>query len=96
MKTLSHASKAVDRMRVKISVPTKAVSTFIGVGGQSLRKLRRLCVGCELDMTQVADGNSEVAVFGEDEEKLGIAVGLVKKWVAEQQVRCPFWELRCG
>ena len=85
--------KVAERLTAKISVPAEAVPTFIGIGGQSVRKLRRLCVGCELELSQVADGTAEVSLLAEDEGKLGVAVGLVEKWVGQQRV-CSLSECR--
>ena len=38
-------------------------------------------------MSQVADGTAEVSLLAEDEGKLKVAVGLVEKWVGQQQVK---------
>ena len=68
--------------------------TFVGQGGSAIRKLRRLCVGCEVDLSAVAaaaeggggGGGGEVSLLAEDEAKLAAALGLVQKWIRQQQV----------
>ncbi len=72
------------------------MATFVGHAGAAIRKLRRLCVGCEVELTNAvaADGGSgsgsggggEVSLLAEDETKLAAALGLVQRWIRQQQV----------
>eukprot|EP00903_Cladosiphon_okamuranus_P007059 g6862.t1 len=80
--------KAAERLTAKLPISGEAVATFVGHGGSAIRKLRRLCVGCSVDLSPVgAEGFAEVSLMAEDEAKLGVAKGLVEKWISQQQLR---------
>lgn len=80
----------------KVPISGEAVATFVGHGGSAIRKLRRLCVGCSVDLSPVgAGGVAQVSLMAEDEPKLGAALGLVEKWVRQQQVCCVLSGPRC-
>lgn len=82
--------QAADRLTAKVAVREDIVSTFVGHGGSEIRKLRRLCVGCDLGLSPATDGVAEVLLLADDEARLAAAVGLVEKWVHHQQVRTIF------
>lgn len=76
-----------ERLTAKLPISGQAVATFVGHGGSAIRKLRRLCVGCSVDLSPVgAEGFAEVLLMAEAEAKLGAAKGLVEKWIRQQQV----------
>ncbi|CAM9601826.1 unnamed protein product [Scytosiphon promiscuus] len=79
--------KVAERLTAKVSISGKAVPTFVGPAGSSIGKLRRLCVGCEVQLSSVVEGVAEVSLLAEDEAKLASALGLVNKWIRQQQVR---------
>ncbi|CAN0372600.1 unnamed protein product, partial [Ectocarpus sp. 8 AP-2014] len=78
---------AAERLTAKVAVREDIVSTFVGHAGSEIRKLRRLCVGCDLGLSPATDGVAEVLLLADDEARLAAAVGLVEKWVHHQQVR---------
>ncbi|CAN0302451.1 unnamed protein product, partial [Ectocarpus sp. 4 AP-2014] len=76
-----------ERLTAKVAVREDIVSTFVGHAGSEIRKLRRLCVGCDLGLSPATDGVAEVLLLADDEDRLAAAVGLVEKWVHHQQIR---------
>lgn len=60
--------------------------TFVGHAGSAIRKLRRLCVGCEVELSPDVGGVAKVSLLAEDEAKLGAALGFVERWIRQQQV----------
>lgn len=77
-----------ERLTAKLPISGGAVATFVGHGGSAIRKLRRLCVGCSVELSPVGPrGFAEVLLMAESEAKLGAALDLVEKWIRQQQVQ---------
>lgn len=79
-------NQVAERLMATVSVSKEAVPTFVGHAGSAIRKLRRLCVGCEVELSPVTGEFAEVSLLAEDEAKLGAAIGLVERWIRQQQV----------
>lgn len=78
--------KVAQHLTAKLTVSADAMPTFVGLGGSSIRKLRQLCLGCDLELSPVVNGVVEIFLLARDESALAYATGLVKKWVRHQQV----------